>query len=576
MPIHTERPRTLTLMLSSLLMLGQLVAQTPLAIPDTVSGAVIDLQLDTGLVQFLPGLPTRTMGANGPLLGPTVILQQGQAVTLNVSNQLGEASTIHWHGMHVAPENDGGPHTPIAAGDTWSPSFTVLDRASTHWYHPHLHMHTNEHVVKGIAGLIIVRDAAEAALDLPRTYGVDDIPVVIQTKQFDADNQFVAGDALDTAVMVNGTLDPFVDLPAQVVRLRLLNGASERVLNLGFTGNLTFHQIGTDGGLMAAPVPLTRLRLAPGERAEVLVDLGPLQGQTIELMSFGSELPSAIYGAQQPGMGPGQTIPGYVQNPLNGNDFQVLQLVVGAPTASPVTSLPASLVPLTPWAEADADSIRTFMFTPVNMGPTAIQGPFLINMMAFDMMMINFDVPLDNIEVWELTNQTPIAHPFHIHNVSFWILSINGAAPPANMQGWKDVVLVPGGMGTVRFIAKFSDHWSYDVPYMYHCHMLPHEDDGMMGQFRVVPATIGIDDASGTEHGMTITPNPANDRIVLQFPGAPGQGELTVRDAAGRPVMVIPQATSGSSIDVSRLAAGGYIVTFRGAGTTTAARFVKL
>ncbi|MBK9289494.1 MAG: multicopper oxidase domain-containing protein [Flavobacteriales bacterium] len=117
-----------------------------------------------GTVQFLPGTLTQTMGVNGPLLGPTIILQQGQTVTMNVSNQLGEPSTIHWHGMHVPPEADGGPHTPIAAGETWSPSFAVLERASTHWYHPHLHMHTNEQVVKGIAGLIIVRDPLGAAL----------------------------------------------------------------------------------------------------------------------------------------------------------------------------------------------------------------------------------------------------------------------------------------------------------------------------------------------------------------------------------------------------------------------------
>ncbi|MBK7086362.1 MAG: multicopper oxidase domain-containing protein [Flavobacteriales bacterium] len=320
---------------------GEVTAQNQLLIPDTVSGEVIDLELGMGTLQFLPGTLTQTMGVNGPLLGPTIILQQGQTVTMNVNNQLGEPSTIHWHGMHVPPEADGGPHTPIAAGDTWSPSFAVLERASTHWYHPHLHMHTNEQVVKGIAGLIIVRDPFEAALALPRTYGVDDIPLVLQTKQFDADNQVVVGDALDTHVLVNGTLDPYVDLPGQVVRLRLLNGASERVLNLGLTGNHAFHQIGTDGGLLAAPVQLTRLRLAPGERAEVLVDLSALQGQSIELLSFGSELPSAIYGATQPGMGPGQTIPNYTLNPLNGNDFSMLQINVGPPTPNPITSVPA-------------------------------------------------------------------------------------------------------------------------------------------------------------------------------------------------------------------------------------------
>ena len=565
----------MVLIAAAILSVGGAVAQNPLLIPDTLSGEVIDLELMTGTVQFLPGTPTQTMGANGPLLGPTIILQQGQTVTMNVHNQLGEPSTIHWHGMHVPPEADGGPHTPIAAGGTWSPSFTVLEQASTHWYHPHLHMHTNEHVVKGIAGLIIVRDPVEAALALPRTYGVDDIPLVLQTKQFDADNQVVAGEAMDSHVMVNGTLDAFVDLPGQIVRLRLLNGTSERVLNLGFTNNLIFHQIGTDGGLLPAPVQLTRLRLAPGERAEVLVDLSALQGQSIDLMSYGSELPNAIYGAGQPGMGGGQTIPGYAQNPLNGNDFSMLQLNVGAPGADPLTSLPDELITLSPWSEADADATRSFTFTPVNMGPTAIQGPFLINGASFDMMTINFDVPLDNIEVWEFTNQSPIAHPFHIHDVQFYILDINGAAPPANMQGRKDVVLVPAGMGTVRFITRFEDFTSYDVPYMYHCHMLPHEDDGMMGQFRVLPLNAGIADGSTPMGTIKAAPNPATSMLDVTLDPQLGKGSVTITDLTGRVMLTRLSASGSLRFDVEQLPAGSYLITFRGSGGAATLRFLR-
>lgn len=575
---RTKRTPAITRMVlvaAAISSIGGAFAQNPLLIPDTLSGEVIDLELMTGTVQFLPGTPTQTMGANGPLLGPTIILQQGQTVTMNVHNQLGEPSTIHWHGMHVPPEADGGPHTSIAAGGTWSPSFTVLEQASTHWYHPHLHMHTNEHVVKGIAGLIIVRDPIEAALALPRTYGVDDIPLVLQTKQFDADNQVVAGEAMDSHVMVNGTLDAFVDLPGQIVRLRLLNGTSERVLNLGFTNNLAFHQIGTDGGLLPAPVQLTRLRLAPGERAEVLVDLTALQGQSIDLMSYGSELPNAIYGAGQPGMGGGQTIPGYAQNPLNGNDFSMLQLNVGAPGVDPLTSLPNELVTLSPWLEADVDATRAFTFSPVNMGPTAIQGPFLINGASFDMMTINFDVPLDNIEVWELTNQSPIAHPFHIHDVQFYILDINGAAPPANMQGRKDVVLVPAGMGTVRFITRFEDFTSYDVPYMYHCHMLPHEDDGMMGQFRVLPLNAGIADGNASVASIKASPNPATSMLDVTLDPQLGKGTVTVADLTGRVVLSRMSAGGWLRLDVEQLPAGSYLITFRGSGGSATLRFLR-
>jgi FtsP/CotA-like multicopper oxidase with cupredoxin domain len=151
------------------------------------------------------------------------------------TNNLNDSTTIHWHGMHVSPENDGGPHIVIPPGETWSPEIPVLDWAATYWYHPHLHMHTNDHVLKGMAGLVIVKDDIEGALTLPRTYGIDDIPLVIQTKEFDTNNQIsLIDNALDTALMVNGTLDPVVAVPAQVVRFRVLNGSSMRTYNLDF------------------------------------------------------------------------------------------------------------------------------------------------------------------------------------------------------------------------------------------------------------------------------------------------------------------------------------------------------
>ncbi|HRI26432.1 MAG TPA: multicopper oxidase domain-containing protein [Chitinophagales bacterium] len=469
-----------------------LAAQNPLFIPDTLSGTNINLTLQTGSVNFYPGIPTATMGANGNLLGPTLILNKHQYVTINVNNQLPENTTLHWHGLHVAPENDGGPHVVIPAGTTWSPSFPVMDWASTYWYHPHLHMKTNEHVLKGIAGLIIVRDEQEAALTLPRRYGIDDFPLVIQTKAFDANNQIVTTtSALDTALMVNGTPKPYLNAPGQIVRFRVLNGSSERTYNFGFSNNATFYQIGSDGGLLSDALPLTRLRLSPGERAEILADLSGNIGQIIFLMNYGAELPNAIYGAAQPGMGMGQTIPNYNLNPLNGANFNILQINVGNPTLNPVTTLPTSLVVHNPWLPIQANQTRNLVFMPQNMGPGAINGPFVINMMPFDMMMINYYVPYNNIEIWELRNQSPISHPFHIHNTSFYVLDINGAPPPANLAGRKDVILVPAGNTTVRFIAKFETFFNDTLPYMYHCHMLTHEDEGMMGQFVVTTPNLG-------------------------------------------------------------------------------------
>lgn len=463
-------------------------AQNPLLIPDTIAGKDIRLEIKESSMQLFPGNKTKTFGVNGPILGPTIILNKHQYVNMNVVNALADTTTIHWHGMHVAPENDGGPHIIVLPGKNWTPSFEVLDDASTHWYHPHMHMKTFDHVQMGVAGFIIVRDSTEGTLALPRTYGVDDIPLAVQTKAIDAYNQIITShSSMDTALFVNGTRNPYKEVPAQVIRLRLLNGSPERVYNFGFADNRTFYQIGTDGGLLKSTLSLTRLMLAPGERAEILVQLKDDQGKTVRLMNFGSQIPNAYYGARQPGMGPGQTITGYANNPLNGADFKILDLLVGGALPNAILSIPGALTTLNPWKEADANTTRNLTFMSMNMGPTAINGPFVINDQHFDMDVINFRIPFNNTEIWELRNQTPIAHPFHIHNVHFYVLTVNGAAPAAHLQGKKDVVLVPAGSGIVRFIAKFTDFYSDSFSYMYHCHMLTHEDDGMMGQFLVLP-----------------------------------------------------------------------------------------
>ena len=486
---------------------GLLYSQNELIIPGTITSTDINLTLQNGTHEFFAGETTATMGVNGNILGPTLILNQGENLNINVTNNLGEETTIHWHGLHVSAENDGGPHTIIDPGVTWNPQFTVLDRAATYWYHPHLLDVTDEHASKGIAGFIIVKDADEAALDLPRTYGVDDIPLAVQTKDFDVNFQIVNHANNDDTVMVNATINPETDVPAQIVRLRLLNGSSQRVFNFGFSGNMTFYQIATDGGLKEAPLALTRLPLAPGERSEILVDLNGMNGQTIQLMSYASEFPNGIYGATNPGMGGGMVLDNYNPNPLNGADFNILQLNVVAQTANPVTTIPNSLVDQNPYLESDSDQARTFTMQPDTPGPTQLNGTFNINGVSMDMSIINVTVPLDNTEIWTVQNNSGISHPFHVHDVQFYILDIDGNPPPASAQGWKDTYLVPAGGSTMRFITKFEDFADDTVPYMYHCHMLTHEDTGMMGQFVVVDV-LGLNDFEKNDD-LLIYPNPS-------------------------------------------------------------------
>ena len=279
-----------------------------LPIPERLEGSVFDLNMRRGEREFLPGLLTPTKGYNGNFLGPTLAVRSGRDVTLNVTNNIGVATTTHWHGMHVPAVMDGGPHQGIEPGETWTASFPVLNRAATYWYHPHLHaslgqgaifdpMGTGYQVYEGLAGMLIVEDDTSDMLPLPRSYGQDDIPLILQDRRFNEDGTLMHfpsdfNPTRDPALrkgghfLVNGVEGPALDVGAQVVRLRILNASNARVYNLGFSDNRTFHQVVSDGGFLAAPVPMFRLVLAPAERAEILIDLSADEGKTLSLRSF--------------------------------------------------------------------------------------------------------------------------------------------------------------------------------------------------------------------------------------------------------------------------------------------------
>lgn len=533
-------------------------AQNALPIPDTLSGSTIDLTIQEGTWEFHPGEVIPTYGYNGDLLGPTLILQQGQPMTLNVTNTMPDLTTTHWHGLHVSAANDGGPHSMIMPSSTWSPTFTVMNRASTFWYHPHGIGLTDYQVSKGLAGMIIVRDPQEAALALPRTYGVDDIPLILQTKPIVA-GEIMLHTGLDSVVIANGVRNAWKELPAQIVRLRCLNGSSERTFLLGFDNGINFHVIGTDGGLLASPVSLTRARLMPGERLELLMDLNGMEGNSFQLMSYASELPNGIVGSPQVGDG-SAFLDGYQENALNGADFPLVSFTVGSPTPDPITSIPSSLIPTDPLNEADADETRSFVLAPEVMGSMGmIEGPFTINGVMMDMDVINVTIPLGNTEIWEFTNSTMSGHPLHIHDVQFNILDRNGLAPDPWETGWKDVVYVPP-MGSARVIMRFEDFADPDMPYMYHCHMLMHEDEGMMGQFVVV------DPNAVDEHNMTdalmVWPNPSTGELNLRMPTIKGNAEVRLIDPMGRVVHyeTITAQNGASFTHVGGLASGSYLL----------------
>lgn len=453
----------------------------PLAIPPLLEPTIADgvktfeLTVQSGTRQFRPGTDTATLGFNGAYLGPTIRAAKGETVRFHIANTLAEPTTVHWHGMDLPPIMDGGPHQMIDAGGTWEPTWPVINAASTLWYHSHMMGKTGEQVYRGLAGFFLIDDPADAALGLPSTYGMDDIPLVVQDRLFDASGQFIyradhssflSPGMLGDTILVNGTVGPYLDVPATLVRLRILNGSNARRYDFAFADGRTFQQVASDGGLLEAPVTLDHLLLAPAERAEIIVDMAAIAGPA-RLIS-------------RPITDPMDPISNLVQAILvPGNDehqgFEILEL---RPTAGthPSASVPERFSPITRMAEADATVTREFILD---------QDGRTINGKAVDHARVDQVVRRGDTEIWVVRNFTSSYHPFHVHGVQFQILDRNGNPPAVNELGWKDTVNVPT-TESVRLIVRFASYADPTRPYMFHCHILEHEDMGMMGQFVVV------------------------------------------------------------------------------------------
>ncbi|PCJ22686.1 MAG: cell division protein, partial [SAR86 cluster bacterium] len=355
-------------------------------------------------------------------------------------------------------------------------------KASTFWYHPHLMGSTAEQVYSGLAGLIIIEDEESSQLNLPNEYGVDDIPLVLQDRTFTQDYQ-IPFDFEDThflrrgnAMVVNGAITPNYEAPAQMVRFRVLNGSNGRRFYLGFSDGRDFYQIGSDGGLLEAPEIMKRKSLAPGERIEIIVDFS--DGTPVDLMSFSSELMPSLQESD-------------LDDERDSADFLLMNIAVGEATANAVTSVPAQLATIERLNEADSVKTRNFALSfPENLPGNAFAA---INGHAMDINIFSEIIRLGDTEIWEISAPgNPESHPFHIHDVQFEILSRHFTDDPHTAiplqpgeSGLKDTVEIVKGQ-TVRVIMKFEDFADPDHGYMYHCHLLSHEDGGMMSQFIVI------------------------------------------------------------------------------------------
>ncbi|MDT8718646.1 multicopper oxidase domain-containing protein [Clostridium sp. 19966] len=407
------------------------------------------LEPQRGVTSFITGTQTETMGYNGSFLGPVIRVNSGDKVNIHVNNKLGEATTVHWHGLEINGENDGGPDQAIQAGTTWNPSFTINQQAATLWYHPHFSGSTATQVYNGLAGLFYVDDEVSKSLNIPKDYGVNDIPLVIQDRSFNKngsfkyDTNFMDGATGDN-IIVNGAIKPNLDVKRVKIRFRIVNGSNSSNFNLRLDNRASFYQIASDGGLLESPVNQKSILLAPGERAEIIIDFSKYdKGTKLSLMSDKSEI-----------------LTFYVNE--DGKD---------------TTEIPSTLTRVNKISEAQVTKVRNFKLQ--GMGNMVS-----INGEKFNMSRIDETIKQGDTEIWNITSEGSMmhnmGHPFHIHGVQFQILSRDGKEPDTEEKGWKDTVYIKPNE-KVSIIVQFNNKGIF----MYHCHILEHEEAGMMGQIKV-------------------------------------------------------------------------------------------
>jgi len=459
-------------------------------IMDVGAGAGNTLEAIPGESQFFSKQKTRTLGYNQSYLGPVIRVKRGNNADLTVANRTSGPITAHWHGLHTEGVNDGGPQTAFGPGKNWSPSLNIDQPASTLWYHSHVHRLTGPQVYAGLAGLMIIEDPDAAISGLPNSYGVDDIPLIVQDRAFDDDAQLVYVSRGPTLmhglrggqILVNGVIRPKAGVPQGVVRFRILNASNARIYTFAFEDGRSFHQIGTDGGLLARPATMNSLVLAPAERAEVLVDFS--DGKSARLLSgqdFNDPMASGnMMGGMMSRM-MGVDFGGPTTIDEDGR-FEIMSFEVNQAKAAKVQAIPVNIAsaPSEPdWGEPVRE--RSFSMEMSMGGMMGSQNSMSINGKPMDMSRIDTQVKLNETELWKVSSNN-MAHPFHIHGTSFQVVSQNRQKVAFDQTGLKDVFLV---QGEAEFLVRFQKKADSTTPFMYHCHILEHEDAGMMGQFTV-------------------------------------------------------------------------------------------
>ncbi len=407
------------------------------------------IEAQKGQTEIFEGIQTKTLGYNASFLGPVMKLKKGQTVHIKLINSLDEETTFHWHGLIIAGDADGGPHDVIQPGEEKEITFDVQQERATLWFHPHPKGKTAKQVFEGLAGLMYIEDG----MDDPYVYGENDFPLIIQDRTFNDQKQLDyeavknADGTMGETLLINGTLNPRLTVNKEKVRLRLLNGSNMRNYTFKLSNNQSFQQVASDGGLLNDPVELTELQLTPSERAEIVIDFSKIkENEDVKLI----------------------TDDGTVLLPFQVNDKESKVQKEMLKPEKPITISDEIMQ-----KEVSKEIVLFGMMHHVT-----------INGKKFDPNRIDFTQKQGETEVWEIYNKPDMMggmiHPFHIHGTQFKVISINGEEPPENLQGYKDTIALDPG-DKAKIAVKFEEKGVF----MYHCHILEHEDNGMMGQIKV-------------------------------------------------------------------------------------------
>jgi spore coat protein A, manganese oxidase len=501
LPLRGPLGPTLSAERSSSLAVAAVPFQRPLPLPRVLSDARLTIPIHEAEVQILPGEKTRMWTYDGSFPGPTIRRPAGERTEVTFLHELPKSVgelTVHLHGGHNRTQFDGQPggltelhsrsfYCDIPGGLSRRESGNDLllepggrrtyvfegiedgrpERASFQWYHDHRLDHTARNVWHGLAGMWIVDDELDAGLALPA--GDRDLPLLITDRAFDRHNQLTdpftdlrppADGVSASTILVNGAYMPHHRVEARRYRLRLLNASQFRSYNFQLSNGAPLIQIATDSGLMPRPVRRREVLLGPAERAEVVVDFAPAAAEAVELRS-----------------GPCRGGP----RPLGARPYvgALMQFRVDSRRRVDRTRVPRRLRPLPHWA-------RHVSPTPDRTWTISIGGGFkprwLINGRTYNPARADAHPVLNTTETWEIVNETTVAHMMHLHMTDWYLLSRDGRPPPP----WEDCLketffLYP--RERIRLAGRFAD---YTGKYVIHCHMLDHEDHGLMTQFQVV------------------------------------------------------------------------------------------